>query len=76
MIKRTVFESEHETFRSSFRKFLENEAVPFHPQWEKNGQVSRELWLKAGEHGFLSPTVPEQYGGVGADFRYNAVVDE
>ena len=76
MIKRTVFESEQDMFRDSFRKFLQEEAVPFHEQWEKDGQVSRELWRKAGEHGFLCPTVPENYGGVGADFRYNAVVDE
>lgn len=76
MIKRTVFESEHEMFRDSFRKFLQEEAVPHHHEWEKDGQVSRELWLKAGQHGYLSPTVPEEYGGVGADFRYNAVVDE
>lgn len=76
MIKRTVFESEHEMFRDSFRKFLQEEAVPHHAKWEKEGQVSRELWKKAGEHGYLSPTVPEAYGGVEADFRYNAVVDE
>ncbi|MDX1451667.1 MAG: acyl-CoA dehydrogenase family protein [Oleiphilaceae bacterium] len=76
MIKRTVFESEHEMFRDSFRKFLQEEAVPHHAQWEKDGQVSRELWKKAGEHGYLSPTVPEAYGGVEADFRYNAIVDE
>ena len=76
MIKRTVFESEHEMFRDSFRKFLEAEAVPHHAQWEKDGQVSRELWSKAGAQGYLCPTVPEAYGGVEADFRYNAVVDE
>ena len=76
MIKRTIFESEHNMFRDSFRKFLQEEAVPFHEQWEKDGQVSRELWKKAGEYGFLCPTVPEAYGGVEADFRYNAVVDE
>lgn len=76
MIKRTVFESEHEMFRDSLHKFLQEEAVPHHAQWEKDGQVSRELWRKAGELGFLCPTVPEEYGGVGVDFRYNAVVDE
>ncbi|OEY65981.1 acyl-CoA dehydrogenase family protein [Marinobacter sp. X15-166B] len=76
MIKRTVFESEHDMFRDSVRKFLTEEAVPYHAQWEKDGQVSRELWVKAGQHGYLCPTVPEAYGGVGADFRYNAVVDE
>jgi acyl-CoA dehydrogenase len=76
MIKRTVFESEHEMFRDSFRKFLLEEAVPFHEQWEKDGQVSTEFWRKAGEMGYLSPTVPEAYGGVEVDFRYNAVVAE
>ncbi|CAN0573346.1 unnamed protein product, partial [Laminaria digitata] len=49
---------------------------PYHEQWEKDGQVSRELWRKAGELGFLCPTMPEEYGGVGADFRYSAVVME
>lgn len=76
MIKRTVFDSEHEMFRDSFRKFLQEEAVPNHEQWEKDGQVSREFWRKAGEMGYLSPTVPEAYGGVEVDFRYNAVVAE
>lgn len=76
MIKRTVFETEHEMFRDSFRKFLQEEAVPHHEQWEKDGQVSRDFWRKAGEMGYLSPTVPEAYGGVEVDFRYNAVVAE
>jgi alkylation response protein AidB-like acyl-CoA dehydrogenase len=76
MIKRTVFESEHEMFRDSFRKFLLEEAVPYHEQWEKDGQVSRELWKKAGNNGYLCPTVPEAYGGVEGDFRFNAIVDE
>ena len=76
MIPRTVYEPEHELFRESVRKFLEVEAAPFHAQWEKDGQVDRALWNKAGEQGFLAPTVPEEYGGVGVDFRYNAIVDE
>jgi acyl-CoA dehydrogenase len=76
MIKRTVFESEHEMFRDSFRKFLQEEAAPYYEQWEKDGQVSRDFWRKAGQMGYLSPTVPEAYGGVEVDFRYNSVVAE
>jgi len=76
MIPRTVFEPEHEQFRDSARKFFETEAVPFHPQWEKDGQIDRNLWNKAGELGFLVPTAPEAYGGVGVDFRYNAILNE
>lgn len=76
MIPRTVYESDHEMFRESVRRFLETEAAPYHEQWEEDGQVDRALWNKAGEQGFLCPTVPEEYGGVGVDFRYNAIVDE
>lgn len=76
MIPRTIFEPEHELFRESVRRFLEAEVVPFHEQWEEEGQVDRELWRKAGAQGFLAPTVPEAFGGVGVDYRYNVIVNE
>ena len=76
MIPRTLFNSDHDTFRATVRKFLENEAVPFHEEWEKSGQVPRELWRKAGEQGFLCPMVAEEYGGLGTDFLYSVVVSE
>ena len=76
MITRTIYQQEHEMFRDSVRKFLEDEVVPYHEQWEEDGQVDRSIWLKAGELGMISPTVPEEFGGVGVDFRYNAIVDE
>ncbi|MDX5298948.1 MAG: acyl-CoA dehydrogenase family protein [Gammaproteobacteria bacterium] len=76
MLPRTLFDADVEGFRDSVRKFLEQEAVPHHAQWEKEGQVSREIWTRAGELGFLCPCLPEQYGGSGADFRYSAVIVE
>jgi len=76
MIPRKLYDSDHDMFRDTVRKFLEAEAVPHHEQWEKDGMVSDEIWLKAGAQGFLAPTVPEEYGGVGVDFRYNAIVNE
>ncbi|MBB3062128.1 acyl-CoA dehydrogenase family protein [Microbulbifer rhizosphaerae] len=76
MIPRTVFSEEHEQFRDTVRKFLEKEAAPFHSQWEKDGQVDRALWTKAGEMGFLCPQAPEAYGGLEVDFGYNAIIDE
>ena len=76
MIPRTLFSSDHETFRDTVRKFLEAEAVPFNEEWEKEGVVPREVWLKAGEQGFLCPMVKEQYGGIEADFLYSVVINE
>ena len=76
MIPRTLFNSDHETFRATVRKFLENEAVPFNEEWEQQGVVPKEVWLKAGEQGFLCPMVSEEYGGIGADFLYSVVIGE
>lgn len=76
MIPRTLFSSDHELFRASVRKFLEQEAVPFHEQWEERGYVDRELWSKAGAAGMLCSHLPEEYGGMGADFLYSAIVIE
>lgn len=76
MIPRTLFSSDHETFRDTVRKFLEVEAVPNSEEWEKQGVVPREVWLKAGEQGFLCPMVKEQYGGIEADFLYSVVINE
>ena len=73
----SIYEQEHEDFRAMVRTFMEKEVAPHMEQWEKDGQVSRDLWLKAGEQGILCFDVEEQYGGMGAqDFRYNAVVSE
>lgn len=76
MIPRTLFTSDHEAFRDSLAKFLTNEAAPHHAQWEEDGQVSRELWLKAGEQGFLCPTLGDEFGGPGADYLYSIIVME
>lgn len=76
MIPRTLFSADHELFRDSVRKFLEQHAVPFHAQWEKDGHVDRALWHQAGEAGLLCSHLPEAYGGAEADFLYSAVVIE
>jgi len=76
-IPRNLYADEHEQFRSAFRAWLDNEVVPHHEQYERDGITPRELWLAAGSHGFLGLTVPEQYGGGGTDdYRFAAVMQE
>ena len=67
---------EHEMFRDTCRRFFEKEVVPFHMKWEEDGIVPRDLWRKAGEQGLLGMTMPEAYGGAGADFLYSAILIE
>ena len=73
MIERTLFTPDHETFRDSFRRFCDKEIAPFHAEWEEQGYVDREVWRKAGANGFLCMTMPEEYGGAGADKLYAVV---
>ena len=73
---RFAYNEDHEAFRQTVRSFLQKEGVPNVNDWEKNRLVPREFWAKAGEIGMLCPTVPEEYGGLGLDFGYNAIVDE
>lgn len=73
---RSIYEPDHEMFRDSVAKFMAKEITPNIAEWDDAGIVPRDLWTKAGAAGILCPGVPEEYGGPGADFRYNAIVNE
>ena len=76
MIPRTLFNADHEGFRDTLRRFIEREIAPFHAGWEEQGYVDREVWRKAGEAGLLCLTMPEAYGGAGADKLFSVVLIE
>lgn len=73
---RKIYGPEHELFRDQVRRFFDQQLVPNLARWEVEGIVDRAFWLACGEAGLLCPTVPEAYGGLGLDFRYNAIIDE
>ena len=73
---RRIFDEDHDMFRETCRQFFEQEVVPHHDQWEEDGQISRECWLRAGELGMLGVMTPEEYGGLGLDCKYSAIVWE
>ena len=74
-MRRTLYETEHEAFRESFRRFLQVEFVPHLDEWDAAGIVAREFYTAAGKAGFLAMDAPEEFGGGGVpDFRFNAVI--
>ncbi len=73
---RLIYGAEHHQFRDMVRKFLEREVLPHYERWERQGIVDRSYWDACGAAGISCPTVPDVYGGLGLDFRYNAIVDE
>ena len=56
------------------RRFFETECQPHYEHWEKEGQIDRAVWLKAGALGLLGAEVPEAYGGPGGSFPHDVVI--
>ena len=70
---RRIYDSTHDQYRESVRNFYQDKLVPFHEEWENNGECPRELWQDAGANGMLSVTVPEEYGGMGLDILFASI---
>jgi acyl-CoA dehydrogenase len=75
-MRREIFTEEHEIFRNQVRRFAETELEPKIPEWNRAGMSDRDSWRKMGAAGFLGASVPEEFGGGGVDFLYDAIVIE
>ena len=73
---RFAFTTEHEMFRDAVRKVFEKDLIPHLESFETEGICSRAFWKACGDAGMLCPTIAPEYGGLGLDFGYNAVVAE
>ena len=63
---RTVFREDHDMLRQTVRRFLERECKPRQAQWDKDGRVDRETWLKAGREGLLCATMDTRWAAAAA----------
>lgn len=73
---RALYDDDHAALRASLRRFIAAEIAPHFDRWETAGIVDRGFWQRIGAAGFLCPSVPEELGGVGADFRMHTVINE
>lgn len=67
---------EREQLRNTVRAFAEREILPNVDQWERAGDIPRDLHLKAGEAGLLGAGMPESVGGGGGDGADAVVICE
>ncbi|MBF6175411.1 acyl-CoA dehydrogenase family protein [Nocardia blacklockiae] len=67
---------ERRELRSTVRGFVEREILPQLDEWERAGEIPRELHKKAGALGLLGIQFPEAVGGAGGDAIDAAVVCE
>jgi alkylation response protein AidB-like acyl-CoA dehydrogenase len=68
--------ADHETFRKVVRDFAETEIAPHVAQWDRDHHLPIELIHAMGELGLFGLSVPEEYGGSGADFTTVCVAIE
>ncbi|RIK95072.1 MAG: acyl-CoA dehydrogenase [Proteobacteria bacterium] len=50
------------------RAFAREELAPHAEAWEAAGEIPAEIFAKMGQLGFMGMTVPERWGGAGADY--------
>ncbi|PIE41282.1 MAG: acyl-CoA dehydrogenase [Gammaproteobacteria bacterium] len=64
--------------RATVRKFVEQEIIPNVAEWEKQGQLPRSLYEKAGAAGILGISYSEEWGGsfTGDVFSKIAAIEE
>jgi acyl-CoA dehydrogenase len=76
-MRRTIFTDDHEAFRLMVREFVQKEVVPYYSDWEKAGEIPREVFRTLGDLGVMGMAIPDEYGGGGQDdYRYNAILQE
>ncbi|MFL6088500.1 MAG: acyl-CoA dehydrogenase family protein [Mycobacterium sp.] len=67
---------EREQLRKTVRAFAEREVLPHVDEWERSGELPRELHRKAGEAGLLGAGLPEAVGGGGGDGADSVIICE
>lgn len=70
-------DEEFALFRHSVGRFLDEHAGPRQLEaWRHAGEVDLGLWRKAGAAGLLGLSAREEHGGLGGDFRHEAILIE
>lgn len=76
-LPRTIYATEeHQMFKKMIGQYFDNHVTPYREKWEEQGYCDKEAWLKAGELGLLGITLDPEYGGMGLDFSFSALLIE
>jgi acyl-CoA dehydrogenase len=67
---------EREQLRKTVRAFAEREILPNADEWERSGELPRELHRKAGAAGLLGAGMPEAVGGGDGDAADSLIICE
>ncbi|MFQ5593104.1 MAG: acyl-CoA dehydrogenase family protein [Anaerolineae bacterium] len=68
--------SEQEMVKKTAKDFADNEIMPGARDRDREGVFPWAIIREMGELGFLGPTLPEKYGGMGLDYISEALIFE
>jgi isovaleryl-CoA dehydrogenase len=71
----TLSDEERE-LREAIRRFARKEIAPVADRMDREDHFPRELFRRLGEQGFLAPTVPAEFGGLGLSYLAQALILE
>jgi citronellyl-CoA dehydrogenase len=71
------FTPEHEDMRRTLERFIDAEVNPHVDAWERAGTFpAHDVFKKLGNLGLLGVCKPVEYGGLGLDYSYGALMAE
>ncbi|ACQ53886.1 putative isocaproyl-CoA dehydrogenase AcdB [Clostridium botulinum] len=71
-----LFKKEHELLRKSVRDFVDRELKDIPEEVDTEGKLPKELLQKLAKYKFISPVIPKEYGGAGADYVSYCIIME
>ena len=64
-------------FNDSVGRFFDEKAPESRvAKWREDGMVERAFWTESAEAGLSCLSIPEEYGGMGGDYRHEAILME
>ncbi|MCW6123294.1 putative isocaproyl-CoA dehydrogenase AcdB [Clostridium sporogenes] len=71
-----LFKKEHELLRKSVRDFVDRELKDIPEEVDTEGKLPKKLLQKLAQYKFISPVIPKEYGGAGADYVSYCIIME
>ena len=71
-----LFKKEHELLRKSVKDFVDSELKDIPEEVDTEGKLPKELLQKLAQYKFISPVIPKEYGGAGADYVSYCIIME
>ena len=68
--------SDEVELQSTIRRFVRQEIAPVADRMDREDYFPREVFSSLGQHGFLGPTIPPEFDGVGLTYRAQAIILE